>query len=45
MIKLIGKGKPVARQGRKATGSVPQIAWLPNDHGRQLFCTPGMGDN
>jgi hypothetical protein len=27
------KGKPVARQGRKAIGSVLQIAWLPKIKG------------
>jgi hypothetical protein len=28
-LTIAGKGKPVARQGRKATGSAAQIAWLP----------------
>jgi hypothetical protein len=36
-----GKGKPVVRQGRKATGSAQQTAWLPLSDERQLFVLIG----
>ena len=41
MIRGDEKGKPVVRQGRKATGSAQQTAWLPLSDERQLFVLVG----